>query len=60
MNQQYKTKCSFCRYATSSGCMVTPNHYYCKAATDEYYQWLQSSKNTQQVQKSLRSWDKNR
>ena len=33
------TKCSFCGYKTNSGCMVTPNSYYCKKATDEYYQY---------------------
>jgi hypothetical protein len=51
-------KCTFCKYATKSGCMVTPNSYYCKEATNEYYQHLQNSKTTQQVQKSLRAWDK--
>ena len=54
------TKCSFCSYATATGCMVTPNSYYCKEASDEYYQYLRN-KNTnskQPVQKSLRSWDK--
>lgn len=58
MNKQLKTKCSFCRYATRSGCMVTPSAYYCKAANDEYYQYLQSKKTAQQTQKSLRPWDK--
>lgn len=58
MYKQQKTKCSFCRYATQSGCMVTPSKYYCKAANDEYYQYLQSLKNIQTVQKSLRPWDR--
>jgi len=52
-----KTKCSFCRYKTSSGCMVTPNSYYCKEANDEYYQYLRSGQK-QPTQKSFRSWDK--
>ena len=49
-------KCSFCSYATTSGCMVTPNSYYCKKATDEYYQYV--SNNKQQVVKSLRPWER--
>ena len=56
MNNQ-KSKCSFCKYATLRGCMVTPNSHYCKEASDEYYQYLRSNK-TQPTQKSLRSWDK--
>lgn len=59
-NTQYKTKCSFCKYATSSGCMVTPSKYYCKEATDEYFQYIQKAKQNTIVQKSLRSWNKNR
>lgn len=58
MSNQYKNKCSFCKYATQRGCMVTPNSYYCKEANDEYYQYLRNSKIKQPVQKSLRSWDK--
>lgn len=53
-----KNKCSFCTYWTGRSCMVTPSTYYCKAATDEYYQYLQNTKNNQTTQKSLRSWDK--
>lgn len=53
-----KTKCDFCRYKTSSGCMVTPNSYYCKEAKDEFYRYSQTKKNPQPVQKSLRSWDR--
>ena len=60
MKNNPKTKCDFCVYWTGSGCMVTPNTYYCKRATDEYYQYLQSKKTNQQAQKSLRPWDKNR
>jgi hypothetical protein len=60
MNNQLKTKCSFCRYATKSGCMVMPTSYYCKEANDEYYQYLQSKKTNQPAQKSLRPWDKKR
>lgn len=58
MNNQSKNKCSFCQYSTSSGCMVTPNSYYCKKATDEYCQYLKNKNNKQHVQKSLRYWDK--
>ena len=59
MNNQFKTKCNFCRYATRSGCMVTPNSHYCKEAKDEYYQYLASqNKANQPAQRSLRSWDK--
>jgi hypothetical protein len=58
MNSQRKTKCNFCRYATHGGCMVTPNSVYCREANDEFYQYLQSKKISQPVQKSLRSWDK--
>lgn len=62
MNNQYKTKCSFCKYATNGGCMVTPNSHYCKEANDEYYQYIRSKGNTasQPAQRSLRSWDKKR
>jgi hypothetical protein len=38
--------------------MVTPSAYYCKAANDEYYQYLQSKKANQPIQKSFRPWDK--
>ncbi len=55
-----KSKCDFCRYKTSSGCMVTPNSYYCKEANDEFYRYLQNKKAPQQPQKSLRAWDKNK
>ena len=58
MNNIPKNKCSFCVYYTGSSCMVTPSAYYCKRATDEYYQYLQSRKNNQMKQKSLRPWDK--
>ena len=51
------TKCSFCQYATASGCMVTPNSYYCKKANDEYYQYIQNNRQNKPA-KSLRSWDK--
>ncbi|MBQ8730825.1 MAG: hypothetical protein IJY81_06575 [Lachnospiraceae bacterium] len=57
MNKQ-KTKCDFCRYTTFSGCMVTPDSYYCKEAIHEYYQYLQNKKIAPTVQKSLRPWDK--
>ena len=56
MNNTKLTKCSFCQYSTSSGCMVTPNSYYCKKAADEYYQYIRINK--QPVVKSLRCWDK--
>lgn len=54
----YKTKCDFCRYATTSGCMVTPNSHYCKEANNEFYQYLQNRKTATPAQKSLRSWDR--
>ena len=60
MNNQLKTKCNFCKYATTRGCMVTPNSYYCKEANDEYYQYLRTKNVKQPIQKSLRSWDKKR
>ena len=53
-----KNKCSFCIYWTGRSCMVTPSAYYCKAASDEYYQYLKNSKIAQQPQKSFRPWDK--
>lgn len=59
-SNSFKNKCSFCQYATQSGCTVTPNSYYCRKATDEYYQYLQHSKPNQSTQKSLRSWAKNK
>lgn len=60
MNNCYKTKCNFCKYATAGGCMVTPNSYYCKEANDEFYQYLRNNKVSQQsTLKSFRSWDKN-
>lgn len=54
------SKCSFCSYATKSGCMVTPNSYYCKKAADEYYQYIRNKNNkiAQPQTKSLRKWDK--
>ena len=62
MNNQLKTKCSFCRYWTGQGCMVTPNSHYCKEANDEYYQYLRNKNinSKSQQPKSLRSWDKKR
>ena len=51
------TKCSFCSYATSTGCMVTPNSYYCKKASDEYYQHMRGQQQTKPT-KSLRPWEK--
>ena len=52
------TKCSFCRYATGIGCMVTPNSHYCREATDEYYRHLKQKQVVQPAKKSLRSWDR--
>lgn len=60
MYNNQKTKCSFCKYATRNGCMVTPNSYYCREANDEFYQFLKNKKVAQPAQKSLRSWDKKR
>ena len=53
-----KTKCNFCKYETTKGCMVTPNSFYCKKANDEYWLYVKGAKLPKQ--KSLRSWDKNR
>lgn len=52
-------RCDFCKYKTPSGCMVTPSAYYCKAANDEYYQYLQSKKNNAYTIKSLKPWSRN-
>ena len=60
MNNQIKNKCSFCKYATTGGCMVTPNSTYCREANDEYYQYIKNKNVKQPAQKSLRSWDKKR
>ena len=57
MNNAKLSKCSFCSYATKSGCMVTPNSYYCKKATDEYYQYIRDGQHSKPA-KSLRPWDK--
>ena len=57
MNNTKLGKCSFCQYSTKSGCMVTPNSYYCKMATDEYYQYIKGGQQVKHV-KSLRPWDK--
>ena len=60
MNNVNKNKCSFCRYYSGRSCMVTPNSYYCKDATNEYYQHLRNNQTTRQPQKSLKPWDKKR
>ena len=62
MNKQIKTKCDFCKYKSSGGCMVTANSLYCKEANNEYYQYLKSKStvSTQPVVKSLRPWYKNK
>ena len=51
------TKCSFCSYATPTGCMVTPNSYYCKKAVEEYNAYTKSNFGNRPV-KSLRKWDR--
>lgn len=51
------TKCSFCSYATLTGCMVTPNSHYCKKANDEYLQYIKAGQPVKPV-RSLRSWEK--
>lgn len=58
MNSKKLTKCNFCTYYTGRSCMVKPSSYYCKAATDEYYQYLHGNKG--QTIKSLKPWDKNK
>jgi hypothetical protein len=52
-----KSKCDFCSYKTATGCMVTPNSYYCKRANDEYYQYVRNNQ-PQKLVKSLRSWER--
>ena len=56
MSYTNKNKCSFCRYYSGRSCMVTPDSYYCKDATNEYYQQLRNAKVV--PQKSLKPWDK--
>lgn len=56
MNNNKLNKCSFCKYKSTSGCMVTPNSYYCKEANDEYYQYLKGG--SLLARKSFRAWDK--
>ena len=58
MNNTRLSKCNFCKYHTKSGCMSTPNSYYCKEANNEYYQYLRDKKSVQFNQKILRPWDK--
>lgn len=43
-NINAKNKCSFCRYHAASGCMVTPNSYYCREAQNEFYAQLATKK----------------
>ena len=57
MTHKHKCKCDFCTYKTATGCMVTPNSYYCKKATDEYYQYIRGGQQNKPT-KSLRPWDK--
>ena len=59
-NTNKLTRCSFCSYWTGSSCMVTPSAFYCRRANDEYYQHLKYKKVSQQPNKSLRPWDRNR
>lgn len=51
------TKCNFCSYATPTGCMVTPNYYYCKKAIEEFNAHIKGSGVNSTV-KSLRKWDR--
>lgn len=58
MNNTNKlNKCDFCSYKTATGCMVTPNSYYCKKANEEYYRYIRSNQQQKPV-KSLRSWER--
>ena len=57
MNNKKLSKCDFCNYKTSSGCMVSPNSYYCKKAADEYYQYIKGGQQSRPA-KSLRPWDR--
>lgn len=58
MKSVRKTKCDFCAYRTTSGCMVTPDSQYCKKAKDEFFAWLSNQKQPQQPVKSLRKWER--
>ena len=42
--KQY-TKCDFCRYYVGKTCTARPNSWYCKEATNEFYQYLSELKN---------------
>ena len=53
-----KTKCDFCKYKSNSGCMVTPNSFYCREASDEYSYYIKN-KSATSAQKSFRPWDRN-
>ena len=55
--ERLKTKCDFCRYWTGQGCMVTPNSYYCREASDELRRYL-TNKQKQSTIKSFRKCDK--
>jgi hypothetical protein len=55
--ERLKTKCDFCKYWTGQGCMVTPNSYYCREASDELRRYL-TNKQKQPAIKSFRKWDK--
>ncbi len=57
MNNTKLNKCSFCQYKTTTGCMVTPNSYYCKKAIDEYYTYTRGASQQKPI-KSLRPWQK--
>ena len=56
-----KNKCDFCIYWTGSSCSVTPNSAYCRAASDEYKQYINDFVNgvkSKAPLKSFRKWDK--
>ena len=58
MENKKLTKCDFCKYRAGSRCTVTPNSFYCREASDEFYAYL--NKNKQQPTKSLRPWERKR
>lgn len=55
--ERLKTKCDFCKYWTGRSCMVTPNSYYCREASEELRQHL-SGRQKQSTIKSFRKWEK--
>ena len=55
--ERLKTKCDFCKYWTGRSCMVTPNSYYCREASEELRQHF-LGRQKQSAIKSFRKWEK--